>query len=155
MDWFSSCYDGYLVTRCGRLKKSTGKELFGTDKEGYVRVYVSGKLIRLHRIIAQTFVANPKNYTEVNHKDGNKKNNHADNLEWCTRKQNMRHATRIGLHRLGFGEEAIRAKLKQSEVDYIRANYIPRHPEFGQSAMGRKFKVSNSCVHRVLNGDNW
>lgn len=153
--WVNSCKAGYLVTECGRIKKSCGKELFGSDKDGYIRVYVNGRLARLHRIIAETFVPNPNNYPEVNHKDGNKKNNRADNLEWCSRKQNMRHAVKAGLHVLKSGELSIRAKLKQDDVNYIRSVYTPRHPLFGQSALGRKFGVSSSCVYRIISGDNW
>jgi HNH endonuclease len=155
MEWFSSCIDGYSVTKCGRIKKSCGKELFGSDKDGYIRVYVDKKLIRLHRIIAQTFLPNQDFCAEVNHKDGNKKNNHVDNLEWCDRKKNMQHASRTGLHKLASGEKSIRAILTQNQVDFIRANYIPRHPEFGQSALGRKLGVTNSCIWRVVHGDNW
>tara|TARA_Y100000361_G_C11046646_1_gene282875 strand:- start:38 stop:715 length:678 start_codon:yes stop_codon:yes gene_type:complete len=45
-----------------------------------------------HRFIAQLFVSNPNNYDEVNHIDEDKSNNHADNLEWCTRQHNMEHS---------------------------------------------------------------
>lgn len=51
----------------------------------------------VHRIIAETFIPNPKGLDQVNHKDGNKHNNNADNLEWCTQSENMRHAVNMGL----------------------------------------------------------
>ena len=52
---------------------------------------------RVHRLVANAFIKNTKNYKEVNHIDGNKKNNKVENLEWCNRSQNMQHAVRLGL----------------------------------------------------------
>jgi hypothetical protein len=51
----------------------------------------------LHRIIALHLVANPHGKGDVNHKDGNKSNNHPDNLEWVTKGENMQHAWDTGL----------------------------------------------------------
>lgn len=51
----------------------------------------------LHRVIAQAFVENNEGKPEVNHIDGNKSNNRADNLEWVTREENLRHAYETGL----------------------------------------------------------
>lgn len=51
----------------------------------------------VHRIVAAAFIPNPLNLPHVNHLDGNKLNPAADNLEWTTHKENMRHASRLGL----------------------------------------------------------
>jgi hypothetical protein len=50
------------------------------------------KSVYLHRILAITFIPNPLNLPEVNHIDGNKHNNQINNLEWCTRKENIQHS---------------------------------------------------------------
>lgn len=53
-----------------------------------------GMNIRVHRLVALHFCENPNNYVEVNHKDENRCNNRADNLEWCSRAYNVNYGTR-------------------------------------------------------------
>ena len=55
------------------------------------------KLFQVHRLIAQTFVPNPSNLPQINHKDCNPLNNNIDNLEWCDGFGNMQHAAVMGL----------------------------------------------------------
>lgn len=68
------------------------------NDRGYYMVVLSkeGKKrkVFVHRLIAETFIENPKNYTQVNHKDEDKTNNNINNLEWCSCKYNCNYGTR-------------------------------------------------------------
>lgn len=96
-------YEGlYEVSDKGRVK-SIGycKERIlspGKHPNGYLQVelYKNGerKMCKVHRLVAQTFIPNPDNLTQVNHKDENKENNSVQNLEWCDSKYNINYGTR-------------------------------------------------------------
>lgn len=66
---------------------------------GYKRVNLfkdrKGRQLSVHRLVAMAFIPNPENLRCVNHKDENKLNNHADNLEWCTSSYNNQYGSRI------------------------------------------------------------
>lgn len=124
--------------------------------KGYKHVFLgNGDCSKVHRLVAEAFIPNPDNKSEVNHKDGDKLNNSVDNLEWCTHSENMQHAVSMGLHKPPSGEKSPRAILTQKQVDYIREVFVPKHAKYGQSALGRLFGVSNSCVWRVVHNNNW
>ncbi len=94
--------EGYMISSHGRLMNNKNKMFLGnTGEQGYVRVSINEKLYRMHILVAQAFHENPENKPHVNHKDGNRSNNHVDNLEWCTRSENMKHAYDTGLNSRG------------------------------------------------------
>lgn len=67
------------------------------EKNGYIRVKLVDdknhrKNLLVHRLVAETFIPNPNNYPEINHKDYNRKNNSVDNLEWCTKNYNSKYS---------------------------------------------------------------
>lgn len=86
--------DRYNSKNCfikGRILKQSN------DGRGYmsIQLCLNGKIERylVHRLIAQTFIPNPDNLPQVNHKDENKSNNRVDNLEWCDCSYNINYGT--------------------------------------------------------------
>ena len=97
-------YEGlYQISNCGRVKSFyNGKELImklGTNEKGYSRVSLwknhKKKDYKVHRLVAEAFLDNPDNLTEINHKDEDKSNNNVDNLEWCSHQYNINFGTAI------------------------------------------------------------
>lgn len=93
-------YEGiYQISDCGRVK-SISKGIIlkpRVNRKGYLLVGLSKRnkreMVQVHRIIAHVFIPNPDNLPQVNHKDENKTNNHASNLEWCTNEYNCNYGT--------------------------------------------------------------
>lgn len=94
----------YLVSDNGEVYSLRSKKILkpDIDKDGYeiYRIYNEEhkrKTFKGHRLVGLTFIDNPNNLPIVNHIDGNKRNNHLSNLEWCTNKYNVQHAVKTGL----------------------------------------------------------
>jgi len=94
-------YTEIEVSTLGRVRPVMGHYYTNHPiKNGYmnVRIPIDGKWTTklVHRLVAQTFIPNPDNLPEINHKDSNRTNNSADNLEWCTHKENIAYRDKCG-----------------------------------------------------------
>ena len=96
-------YDNYSISTNGQIRNDiTGKiKAIRVNRRGYpiVDLYLDGnrQTERIHRLVASTYISNPDNKPQINHIDGNKRNNDISNLEWCTASENMIHAFENGL----------------------------------------------------------
>jgi hypothetical protein len=110
----------------------------------YVGLHKNGKreTFRIHRLVALSFIPNPENKPEVNHKDENINNNKADNLEWLTSKENANFGTRT--------EKVIKIqRIKTVKLD-DGLNLIKIYDSFAQAAIDNN--VTDSCIVRVCKG---
>lgn len=148
--------DKYKVTEDGKIiNAKTNKVLHQyKGKDGYFRCQFGGKTRLVHRVILSAFINQPKEKEFVNHIDGNKSNNSLNNLEWCNRSENLKHAY---LHNLksSKGEKNGRCKLSKSDVDFIREKYIRGDEEFGELGLANKFGVSRQTIGAVICRQNW
>jgi len=114
--------DNAYISNYGNVVRNGKRVIPIEDTEGYLRVNVGGKTKRdrIHRLVAKAFIDNPNYKPFVNHIDGNKKNNKADNLEWVTPKENSLHASKTGLLSHNTGRKgyvlAVEVKTGQSVV---------------------------------------
>jgi len=125
----------------GKLKKTW------VDNNGYVRIYFKEgqKIYYLHRVIAKAFVPNPKNLPQVNHLNGNKEDNRAENLEWCDCSHNIKHAYDNGLYNKKL--KNIR-KLTNEQVREIKEKYIPN--EYSYRKLSKEYKVAHMTISEII-----
>lgn len=129
------------------------------NKQGYKELYLytedGRKCFKVHRLVLSTF--NPiseedMKVLQVNHKDGNKGNNNLDNLEWCTRSENLLHAFSTGLEAKPKGEKNPKHKLTEQEVREICERLQDK--ESGVN-IAKIYGVSKSCISSIKNKRTW
>lgn len=119
------------------------------NTNGYSRVKLDGKFYFVHKLVAQAFVPNPEKKPQVNHKNGNKLDNRAENLEWCNNSENQNHAISIGLKKSRKGQP--KNKLTHEIVDVIRKTY-----KRGDAiALSKSLNVSKQTIHNVITNKSW
>ena len=139
-------FNHYAVSNYGRIKNiKSGKILTPTkNQHGYMRYVFCQNGIKkglvIHRLVAYYFIDNPENKPYVNHKDGNKTNNHVENLEWCTAQENQIHARSIGL--INQGKPILATNLTNGET----------FPFKSVSEAGALLGINKGTISKVLHG---
>lgn len=151
----------YSVSNAGRVasRRNGGWRIMRAPRNGRgypnLNLSVDGELrnFRVHALIAGAFLGpRPSPAHEVNHKDGNKANNSADNLEWVTRAENERHAIEVLGKAHARGAANARAKLDPGKVLEIRSRLGAGTPK---SRIAKLFGVSAESIAQVARGDTW
>jgi hypothetical protein len=149
----------YEVSSLGRVRYGPNHWKAGTilpPIKEYVRVTLrhegKTKKCSVHSLVAAAFME-PSNdgSTKLDHKDGDKTNNAADNLEWVTPNQNQLRAFDLGLQQRGAGHG--RAKLTDDKVREIRRRYQGQWGE--QTKLAKEFGVSQMLIAKIVRGEIW
>jgi len=131
---------GYI--RKGKILK------LGSNPAGYAIIGLhknnKQKFFPVHRLVAQAFIPNPENKPQINHIDGNKRNNNICNLEWATRSENMKHAVKTGLLIMNL------KKPKQIEQLNINGNLIKTWKSC--SEIVKELKVDDTHIYNCCTG---
>lgn len=140
----------YAVSNYGRVKhifKDHYRILSGSlHQDGYVFVTIRGQQIPVHKLVAMHFCDNPDNKPEVNHLDGNKQNNFASNLEYCTSSENQQHAVDTGLQPRGLSHY----KGKFSEEQRMEIKRLWDEGIYSKRKIAEMYDVSHTCINDII-----
>jgi len=161
MEWKEAySYPDYEVSDKGIIRRKTSNKLSGrwpvgremtqqTNNSGYYRVKLNGEYVFTAKVVAETFICPRPDKHQVNHKNGDKKDNSSCNLEWVTQQENIRHAHINGLMNPAKGERHGNSKLTEDAVREIRSTVRKT------AALAKKFGVDKSLIKYVRRRKIW
>lgn len=137
--------DNFLIHRDGRIY-NVKRKMFMKPRldKGYVNIMLNEKNYPIHRLVAIQFIPNPENKELVNHKDGNKLNNHVDNLEWVTHSENVQHAYDTDLN----------TNYKSIHMYELSGKYIKTFKTISDACreLNLDYKLSGSTISKCCQG---
>lgn len=155
-------YNGmYEVSNYGRVKSNYSDRILkqAIDNRGYYRCSLSKNdtltTYKVHRLVAEYFVENPENKPEVNHKNGNKLDNRAVYIEWCTKSENMIHAVENRLVKTPDNTGDNHGMSKLTEEDVLRIRDINPSSFNDKKKLANDFGVSFTTIYDILNRRSW
>ena len=145
-EWNSVKKMEYQRIRKGRIL------IASLDSEGYKKLTLAKNDINvsrvIHKLVAKEFVPNPENKPQVNHKNGIKSDNRAENLEWVTHTEQMRHAFSTGLARI-----EPNVLLNHAQVREIRLRY--KFEKISHRTLAKEYGVCKSTITNIVSGKSW
>lgn len=149
--------DLYQVTQDGKVFSLKTNKFLSITYTPYGSVTLardgSKTLGRVHKLVAEAFCVKTLGCSVVNHKDGNKRNNHHTNLEWVTHKQNSQHAATMGLYPNLEGAANPAAKLTDSQIRDIYHRVV--HLKEKQKDVASLYGIRQGYVSRIATGKIW
>ena len=150
-------FENYSISNKGQVRNDLTRRILSTfPVGGYLMVNLmangSKKLVYVHRLVGQAFVDNPNDYKEINHINGKKDDNLPDNLEWCTRSENIKHAYATSLMKPLKGESSGMSKLTDAEVLLIREL---RSAGIILQELSDRFGVTKSVISNISRYKTW
>ncbi len=151
-------YEGlYWVSSAGLVKGINSQKKPTVTNKGYFTLDLySGnirKKVLVHRLVAQAFIPNPKNYPNVCHIDDNPQNNSMDNLFWGTQKMNIQDmvAKGRGRNKAFKGEKNGSAKLKDADIPAIKRLL----QSMNCAEISRLYGVDRTAISQIKRGITW
>lgn len=146
-------YEGlYEISNKGKVRNTKGKILIAhTQNKGYlyVNLYFNHKEHKytIHRLVAEAFIPKIKGFNQVNHINGNKKDNSVENLEWCNQRLNYNHGMQKFLY--SHNENHYFAKLTNEQVKTIPTLF---KIGFTRTTISRILNVDSSSIKAIEKG---
>ncbi|WP_229683039.1 HNH endonuclease [Virgibacillus oceani] len=129
----------YEISNHGRVRNKDNKVIVRGEvtEKGYLRVLMNKKHYKVHRLVGLFFIPNLDNKSEINHKDGNKLNNHVDNLEWVTSDENITHAVKQGL-------------ILSTDNRIVMGIYLDFNKGINKHELIKKYNVSRQMIDNIV-----
>lgn len=152
-------YENYLIFSDGRVQNIKTRRFLKhiSDKNNYklVNLYKNNQMKKkyIHRLLAQAFISNPENKSQINHINNNPADNQLENLEWSTQLENIQHAAKQ--KRMWFTQEKNKgidhpmSKLTNQEVKFIRSSCL------SSLHLSLLLSVSISTISNIKNNKRW
>ena len=158
--------DTYEVSNYGNVRRMAGsyrtpiarpRKLVPRGKYFQVILSRDGRVTLqwVHRLVAAAFLGPPTDRMyQVNHIDGNGRNNRVENLEWTDHSGNMTHAYATGLRYAVYsvGSDNVNSKLTEADIPAI---FDRRHCGESLESIGRSYGVTKACIWQIIDGRSW
>lgn len=135
----------YTTNKLKNIERYTSEKILkpSLDGSGYQQVILSknGSMYskKIHRLVAESFIENPNNYNEINHKDEDKTNNNVENLEWCDRQYNVNYGNRTN---------KTKKKVYQYDLNKNLINTYNSLTECCNATLFPRSSISNACINQ-------